>query len=367
MSNTSVVSKIKGTSFPQFGKEVLITQMNFATLEAIFQIDENVQRKLDLKKRGEIRSFILKALESDFEFIFSPFIFSARGSIMPNSEGDWELEAGSSLYILDGQHRFKALESCLSHLKVLKDIHEDLLQLEKAEEQMKMINKLKAYPIAMQIYLHLDQKSERQLFSDLNTERREAHTGLVMKYDHRDFYTSLTRKLACRLHENFEIELNLSRISFNSSAYTSLPIMRKCLIALFEGCLNVYNASPACIYAEKEDLERIAYSFFIKWTEIFPKNGHNRKKFACGLTGIQISLAYTVFQLVRDYGYTYDEAIAALDGLKKNCTWKNDDPLFAHLYVRETRKLKNHSVSNMIKWTSQQFLETLKKRGGLIV
>lgn len=62
MSNVGIISTLVGDSFSQFGKEILIAQMTFATLEAIFEVDTEVQRKLDPKKRFEIREFIIDSL-----------------------------------------------------------------------------------------------------------------------------------------------------------------------------------------------------------------------------------------------------------------------------------------------------------------
>ena len=75
-----VIATINGNDYNQFGKEVLITQMRFSLLEAIFEVDPEVQRKLNPGRRSEIRDFILKSVEND-DFYFSPFVFSARGAI----------------------------------------------------------------------------------------------------------------------------------------------------------------------------------------------------------------------------------------------------------------------------------------------
>ena len=98
---------LNGNGYNQFGKKVLITQMRFATLEAMFEVDPDVQRKLDPKKRSEIRDFILKSVETNDEFYFSPFVFSARNQIIAEN-GAWTLEPGCKLYTIDGQHRSAA-------------------------------------------------------------------------------------------------------------------------------------------------------------------------------------------------------------------------------------------------------------------
>lgn len=79
MTDIGVLTRIMGSSYNQFGKKVLATQLRYATLEAIFEVDEEVQRKLDPKRRVEIREFIIQSLEEGRDIYFSPFVFSARG------------------------------------------------------------------------------------------------------------------------------------------------------------------------------------------------------------------------------------------------------------------------------------------------
>lgn len=112
MPNAGVLATIKGTVYNQFEKEVLATQIRFGTLEAIFEIDHEVQRQLDPSRRAEIRSFILDAVEKNKPFYFSPFIFSSRKNIRHVEEG-FELKSSSKIYIIDGQHRGSALSSAI--------------------------------------------------------------------------------------------------------------------------------------------------------------------------------------------------------------------------------------------------------------
>lgn len=95
-----------------------------------------------------------------------------------------------------------------------------------------------SYPVSLQIYLGLSQQEERQLFSDTNTERKEAHSGLQLKYDQRDKYRQLTRSTALALREKMDIEMEASRLTKYNTSITSLTTMRRCLIALFEGVLT---------------------------------------------------------------------------------------------------------------------------------
>ncbi|MBU8878065.1 hypothetical protein BGM26_03545 [Bacillus sp. FJAT-29790] len=358
MSNIGVLAKIMGTGYTQFGKKILATQLRFSTLEAIFEVDEQVQRKLDPIKRVEIREFMIKALEAGEDFYFSPFVFSARGGIKETRDG-WELEPGCKLYILDGMHRSASLSSAISHLKARKESAEEGGRFEEAEKLHKYIESLREYPVSMQVYLELEQQQERQLFSDINSERREAHIGQVMLYDKRDGYTELTRKIAKNFENRFEIEQNLSRITFHNSSLTSLATMRKCLIAMFEGNISVKRGEPS-YRCKPDEAERIAKEFFDVWSNIFPRQTADRSRYVSGFSGIQISLGYCVNQLMKKYDLSYSKAIKGLLILKKGCTWKHDDFIFQHLYDSSTRKIKNHSANRNIQKTALEFIKIIE-------
>lgn len=359
MSNLDFKTIIEGIGYHQFGKEVLATQIRFSTLEALFKVDPEVQRKLDPIRRVEIRQFILDSLRSRY-FYFSPFIFSARGAIKKTEQG-WELIPGAKLYILDGQHRAAALSSALSHLKTQMETAEEVGDMEEARTFQNYINKLEAYPVAMQVYLDLSLQEEKQLFTDINSERKEAHTGLIMKYDHRDAYTELTRKVAKQLEHQFEIETELSRLTYQNSAVTSLTIMRRCLLALFEGILTVKKGNANFGNCTPEEVMAISLAFFESWQHLFPKQMANRKKYVTGLTGIQVALALTIHELNKKYDIPHLEAIQQLKKLKHYSSWQHDDPIFSHLYDPASRKIKHHSSTTSIQRTAVKFLSILKK------
>ncbi|WP_258750547.1 DNA sulfur modification protein DndB [Cytobacillus firmus] len=361
MTDIGVLTRIMGSAYNQFSKKALVTQLRYATLEAIFEVDEEVQRKLDPKRRVEIREFIIQSLEEGKDFYFSPFVFSARGAIRQTEDG-WELTPGSKLYIIDGQHRSASFSSALSHLKSKKESAEETGRLDEAIMLQTYIERLKEYPVAMQVFLDLTTTQERQLFTDINTERRDAHIGQVMLYDQRDQYTEMTRTVAAKLQPIFEIEQSLSRISVHNSALTSLATMRRCIIALFEGILTVKKGTPYYRCNPKE-AEEIAIEFFQIWQQIFPKKSANRLKFVSGYSGVQIALAYCANQLTRTHNLSYKEAINELKHLKFECSWKHDDPLFRHLFDPAASKIKGHSATRKIQQTSLEFKKKIVQGG----
>ncbi|TAA72848.1 DNA sulfur modification protein DndB [Planococcus salinarum] len=362
MINTGVLATIKGSTYNQFGKEILSTQIRFSMLRAMFVVDHEVQRTLDPNRRREIRDFIIDALEKKEHFYFSPFVFSSRGGIK-EVEGRFELAPGNKIYVLDGQHRSEALLSAINYLQANKEQSEVEGNYSKALELGTYIQSLEAYPVAMQVYLDLNQQEERQLFTDYNTERKEAHTGQVMKFNQRDAYIELTREVTQLIGNKFEIETDRARLTNQNSAVTSTVTMRKCLIALFEGILTPKSGEPYYRNCKKAEVPKIAKQFFESWITLFPKGMENRKVYVSGLSGIQIALALTVYSLTRNQ-VTHIEAIGMLKKLNRRCTWKHDDPIFAHMYDTATGQIKNNSTSTAIKKTMLEFLRVIEEEKG---
>lgn len=360
MGNIGVLATIKGTTYKQFGKEILSTQIRFSMLRAMFEVDHEVQRKLDPSRRMEIRHFIIESLEKNEHFYFSPFIFSSRGGIEQVGEA-FELAPGNKIYVLDGQHRISALLSAINSLQADKEQQEVAGNYERAEELQNFIQSLEAYPVAMQVYLDLNQKEERQLFTDYNTERKEAHVGLVMQYNQRDAYVELTREVVRLIGDKFEIETNRARLMSQNSAMTSTATMKRCLVALFEGSLSTKTGEPYYRNCRKSEVPKISKQFFESWIKVFPQGMQNRKRYVSGLSGIQIALALTVFTLMRNHPISHIEAIGRLEKLKKRCTWKHDDPIFSHMYDPLIGQIRNNSNSTAIKKTMLEFLRVIEE------
>jgi len=358
--NVDLMKIMQGTRYNQFGNSVLSTQIQFLTLEKIVGIDHEVKLQLDCRREKEIREAILTHLIRNQSFYFPPFIFSSRSSIY-EVKGGFELNKGSKIYLIDGLHRMMGLSSTLKYLKMQKKLAEEASNYEMVIEQQRFIDIISMYPIAMQIYLDLDHQGETQLYFDYNTERKEAHKGLVMQYDQRDKYVELAREVARKLEDELDIEVLSSRLTIQNSAITSIKTMRKCLIAMFEGRLTEKTGDPYFRNCKLTDVPVISSHFFASWTRLFPRNMSNREIYVSGLTGIQVALAYAVHLLTKIYSVTHIEAIAMLELLNKQQTWKHCDVIFAHMYCNSRKQLKSHSTTTAIKKTALVFLLAIEK------
>ncbi|WP_179033094.1 DNA sulfur modification protein DndB [Paenibacillus kribbensis] len=366
MYEHNITTRLPGEDYIQFGKKILLTQLPFRYLNTIFEVDEYVQRQLDVRKRNQIRDFILNAVQKDW-FYFSPFVFSARGALTQVSNG-WEMPTDSKLIVIDGQHRISGLNLAIQRIQTMVSNTTMTSNNEEVEWNKKILEKLNNYPISMQIYLNLNTQQERQLFSDINTERRELHGGLIVKYDKRDQYSELVREISHDLKSEFEIEETLSRLSKQNSALTTLVGMRRCLIAMFEGDLNIKEGEESYQEVKINEIRPIAISFFRKWLEIFPLKANDRTIYVSGITTIQIVLANTVNQLKRNNNISYIEAINLLSILKSECTWKHTDPIFYAYYDKNKKRLVDFSNTTAINKFTNSFLDIIEaRRGGLSI
>lgn len=362
MDYRSIVTTLKGEVTSQFGKATLSCQMPLRMLKSLFDIDGRVQRELDIRKRKMIRDFIIDCLDKDQPFYFGAFVFSARGQLHKSHNGEgFELVPGSKLYICDGQHRMRALISAMSYLSSLVEHSEEFTPNDPKIEQLRSsIEFLENYPISMQIFLDLNQKEERQLFTDMNTERSDAHAGLVMQFDQRDEYTRIARHVADQLHDTLDIEMKLSRLTVQNSAITSLAIIKRCMVAMFEGNVNAKTGLPYFKGLNPNQAADIASAFFKKWVVLFPVRMDDRQAYVCGLAGIQVALAYTVYQLTKNEKLSHLEAIDRLQTLSHYCTWRHEDPLFRDYYDPSAKKIKNYSHTTATVKLAQHFLHLMK-------
>lgn len=360
--NSMTTTILHGKTYKQSGYEVMVTQLPFKILDNIFEIDEYVQRRLDGRKRNEISQFVIDSL-NNYPFYFSPFVFSLRDGIEHKKENEWYLNSDTKLYILDGQHRFQGLNAVLSRLNQEKLLLES--DFEKNNHQIdsytKKIDLIRNYPISMQVYTSLDRQRERQLFTDINTERSEVHGGLIVKYDKRDEYAVFVKTVVDEIENLFEIETTLSRLTRLNSAMTTMIGMKRCLMTMFEGGKGFSSTSlrPSKDLSDQK-IKQAAVLFFQIWLDIFPKKMNDRNKYVCGNQTVQIALAYAVYFLHNRYGLGYVEAIQALRKLK-SCSWKANDDLFEDFYNKEKKKLDIPSFGPAVVKLGKHFAEFVNK------
>jgi len=345
-----------------FGNKVLVTQSDFASLKSVFEIDFNLHRNIDSERILIIRDWILTSVEQGQPLQIPPFLFSARGNCRVENE-KWELKPNRKLFILDGEHTILAIAAAIQYFDRRKLQAEKKFKWREAKKVENMVQALKSVPIGIQIYLDLSEKEETKLMMDIKTDRRQLQSGVVMLNDQRNEYIILTRKIAKNLGQHMEIESKRSRLTDDSSSLTTLSVMYKCSLAMWEGDLNANENVSRKLVKAPYVMEGPTIAFYQTWLQLFPSHAYNREKFVSGLTVIQIALAYTVYLLNKDYHLSYQDAINKLKLLKPICTWEHNDDLFSHLYDHSTGRIKTICKKTTIKQTANQFIKRIVEKG----
>lgn len=362
MERMDEISFIHGSDFNQFGKKVMISQVAFSFLENNFEVYEDIHTKLEPQQVKLIEKSIAASIQKKEALYCPPLIVSSRGGIKRMEKG-WAVLPGRKLYILNGKESVLGFQSaiCLLQEKIARAVGTNQPRLVKRLQTQ--MDQIRSYPLSLQIYLDLTQAEERKLVNDISIVENKLHIGVILQYEQRDGWTLISRKIAKNLESIMEIETEKSRLTEQSSAVTSLINLRKCLVTLFEGNVNGHDEKPP---VSRQGVENIGEAFCLKWLELFPKRYGDRCRYVSGLSGIQISLALTVFRLVKKHKITYYEAIKRLVILKTACSWQHEDPLFEHLYDKTSGKVKNHASKKSIVQTSDTFLSVIERGRGSI-
>jgi len=346
--------------FSQFGNQTFLTQIAYPLFKTLYEIDVEICREIDQEKVMYERDRFLDLLGNNRPILLAPFLLSARGNVIIH-EGSWELRPENKLFLLDGQEKLLGLESAFEYLTNEKEDAEQQKKPRVGKKIERMIERVNQLSISMQVYLELSLEEERKCYCDMNFQRRELHPGILMQYDQRNEYTILTRKVAGHLEDTIEIDQKLARVRDQSSALTSLSIMHKCALAMWEGDLAGKEIKMKNSQVSNKTQEMLTEKFYKGWLDLFPRHACNRQKYVTGLAGIQIALAYTVFLLTKDHHVTYETAIQKLQTLKSSCTWKHDDPLFHHLYDQTTGRIKHHHKKSSIQQTARRMITRISE------
>lgn len=262
----------------QFGKKIYSSQTDVQTILKFFEIDQEVQRDLNPERLGGIVNYIMHNL-SDSEGIiyFPPFILSARKQGKYFKEDDaYKLTSDDKLYVLDGQHRLRALEEAM-----------------KIIENQEVLERLKSFPITLQIYYDLSIEQEKQLFSDVNSKARRIGANLLKVYAQDDPTADIMRSIVYnhpRISEKeFEMRKNLTR----KKLMTGLNLYK--IIAMLDSGVHIPNDR---IHKPKNpDIEKQTIYFLDLLKKYAPDNAYNRNESIYLNQGILLGIAKVAFEL----------------------------------------------------------------------
>lgn len=243
--------EIPGVAVNTFGQATLSTTLPVSKLLSIYEVDLEVQRAIIPQNLTKLMDYIKLYVDGGQTIFFPGIIFSARGAGQLDFErGIYHLQSVEKLYVVDGQHRLAAFRRLAETLQSLMARARDRREYEQVEEITDKLKRLYNYPLSIMIYMDIDARQERQLFSDINKLPRKIGGNLALLRDQRRFYHVLATELAQSDPVLQEIGIDIFSERGKSPEYLfSYGLLVEVAGALFEGRLrsalrgNLYHFS----------------------------------------------------------------------------------------------------------------------------
>jgi DGQHR domain-containing protein len=284
--------EIPGVPARTFGHATISATLPMSRLFSVFEVDPEVQRAIIPRNLSKLMDYILLHLDMRQTIYFPGIILSARGAGEYDPERQvYRLEPEEKLYVVDGQHRLAAFQRLKEMLQSAINRAKDRREFERMDDLAEKLGRLYRFPMSVMIYLDIDAREERQLFSDINKLPRKIGGNLAVLREQRRFYHVLATLL-------LETDPTLERIGVDvfsergkSPEYLfSYHLLVEILIALFEGRLKSGAIRNGYIFTDKEVREhaRHASLYFARLLEYLPEPS---KKELAWTENVQIALA----------------------------------------------------------------------------
>lgn len=267
--------EVPGKLANTFGQATISTTLPVSKLLAIYEVDLEVQRSIIPQNLSKLIDYIQLYLDSQQIIYFPGIILSARGAGVYDTEsGVYRLKAIEKLYVVDGQHRLAAFKRLTETFQSLMARAKDNREYEKMDEISEKLSKLYQFPMSIMIYLDIDARQERQLFSDINKLPRKIGGNLAVLRDQRRFYHVVASRLV-------QSDPNLKEIGVD--VYTergkgpeflwSYHLLVEVLAALFEGRLKSAARNNGYNFTEDNEQEcfQQAAAYFDRLLAYLPK------------------------------------------------------------------------------------------------
>lgn len=281
-------------------------------LFSIYEIDLEVQRQLIPQNVSRLVDYILLYLDHGQTIYFPGVILSARGAGTYDPEaGVYRLQPMEKGYVVDGQHRLAAFRRVMETLQGNMARAKDRREFERVEEITGKLRKLYEFPMSVMIYLDINARQERQLFSDINKLPRKIGGNLAALRDQRRFY----HIMATRLVQEYPVMRRLPTDVYSERGkgpeyLFSYSLVIELLIALFEGRLKASARNNGYHYTEislKTHLDQAAF-YFENLLKVLPEPDRGE---LCWSENLQIALAL----------FLHEEAFKSLDFNKYTLTY----------------------------------------------
>ncbi|GGF96578.1 DNA sulfur modification protein DndB [Paenibacillus abyssi] len=284
--------EVPGALARTFGQTTLSTTLPMSKLFSIYEIDLEVQRQLIPQNLSKLMDYILLYLEHRQTVYFPGIILSARGAGQYDAESKTlNLQPMEKCYVVDGQHRLAAFRRLMETLQSNMARAKDRREYERMEEVTERLRKLYDFPMSVMIYLDINAKQERQLFSDINKLPRKIGGNLAVLRDQRRYYHVMATRLVEEYPVMQEIPIDMYSERGKAPSYLfSYHLVIELAIALQEGRLKSAARNNGYHYTEHELKTGMdqAGEYFGMLLHYLPKP---EKSVICWSENIQIALA----------------------------------------------------------------------------
>ncbi|MBP1993436.1 DGQHR domain-containing protein [Paenibacillus eucommiae] len=257
----SAYIEIPGVVATTFGQETLTTTLPIGKLFSIYEVDLEVQRSIVPQNLSKLMDYVMLYLENQQGIYFPGIILSARGAgTYDEQHGVYQLQAIEKLYVVDGQHRLAAFKRLAEMLQGLMARAKDQREYEKMDEISLKLSNLYEFPMSVMIYMDINARQERQLFSDINKLPRKIGGNLAVLREQRRFYHVLATRLASDPKlKQITVDIYSER-GRGPEFVMSYHLLIEILVALFEGRMKSGARNNRYNFTDKELEESYALS-----------------------------------------------------------------------------------------------------------
>ncbi|MCU6793674.1 MULTISPECIES: DGQHR domain-containing protein [Paenibacillus] len=289
---TSSYIEIPGAASRTFGQTTLTTTLPMSKLFSIYEVDLEVQRSLVPQNLSKLIDYIMLFLEHKQGIYFPGIILSARGAGEYDAENKvYRLQAIEKLYVVDGQHRLAAFRRLMETLQSNMTRAKDRREYDRMEEISEKLSKLYSFPMSTMIYLDINARQERQLFSDINKLPRKIGGNLAVLREQRRFYHVLATQIAEQDPAMKRISVDMFTERGKGPEFLfSYHLLVEILVGLFEGRLKSSARNNGYYFQPKdiEDLQKLASFYFDALLRYLPEP---EKGELCWTENMQIAMA----------------------------------------------------------------------------
>ncbi|MDF2938210.1 MAG: hypothetical protein K0Q90_3583 [Paenibacillaceae bacterium] len=256
--------EIPGKLARTFGQTTISTTLPVSKLLSIYEVDLEVQRSIIPQNLTKLIDYIQLFLDHQQTVYFPGIILSARGAgEYDENAGVYRLKAIEKLYVVDGQHRLAAFQRLTESFQSLMARAKDRREYDKMEEISQKLNSLYQFPMSVMIYLDIDARQERQLFSDINKLPRKIGGNLAVLRDQRRFYHVVASRLAGSDPNLQDIGVDMFTERGKGPEFLwSYHLLVEVMCALFEGRMRSSARNNGYQFTEQEEDDAIKEASF---------------------------------------------------------------------------------------------------------